>query len=335
MILDIVGLSKSRTIVELEFHRTDLLDPRRIANSNLRPLTQLRRVHFVNYRLITMHTVAKYLPSYLPDFEIVFTCGKPEIAELNGESGHGAILCYLFMWRMKRPIKFTGNLQYETRFGNMIEYYAGSTADDWYDFINRAYPEDDNWSQEDRELLRNANGGQFVLGSNAASLQEELSSCHLVMPGLCFPKARRNKHGAALYHLYLWRKYRPNSDQPGFEIAFTSRRPEIRELNGESWHGAVLCDLYLWRKNRPHKFIDNLLLDTRFRSYIEHYVSSNEDDWYEFVNRPYPSDSDEDHSLLRAFNGGSLVKGSNAAAFQECFSCELSMRGLCFPFPQS
>ena len=203
MILEVVSLSKSRTIIELEFHRTDLLGPQMIASSDFRPLTHLRRAHILNCRLISMHSVARYLPSFrskMPSFEIVFTYRKPETPERNGEPWHGAVLCYLFLWRHSRPNKFIESMLHDTRFRRYIENYVGSIADDWYQFGNRAYPTDSNWEEEDRELLRIFNGGSLASGSNAASLQEERTSCHLVMPGLCYPKARRNTGDSETCH---------------------------------------------------------------------------------------------------------------------------------------
>ena len=121
------------------------------------------------------------------------------------------------------------------------------------------------------------------------------------------------------------------SQYPSFQMVFTTMKLEINELNGESWHGAVWCDLYLWRKNRPWLFMEDLLHDIGFRSYIEHYVGSNADDWYESVNRPYLREGRDDDRLLNAFNRRPLVRGSNAAALQECSSCELEMPGICYP----
>ena len=143
MISEVVSLSKTRTIIELEFHRTDLLGPQMNASSDFRPLTHLRRVHFLNCRLISMYSVARYLPSFrskMLSFEIVFTWRRPEIPELNGESWHGAVLCYLFLWRHHRPNKFIESRLHDTRFRRYIEHHVGSSADDWYQFVNRAYP---------------------------------------------------------------------------------------------------------------------------------------------------------------------------------------------------
>ena len=155
--MEVVSLSKSVTIIELEFHRTDLLGPRMVASSDFRPLTQLRRVHFLNCRLISMHSVARSLPSFrskMPSFEIVFTDRKPEIDELRSESWHGAVLCHLFLWRHSRPNKFIESMLHDSRFRRYIEHYVGSSADDWYDFVNQPYPTDSNWEYADHELLR-------------------------------------------------------------------------------------------------------------------------------------------------------------------------------------
>ena len=115
----IVSLAKSRTIIEMEFHRTDMLSARMIAMSDLRPFTQVRRVHFLKCRFFTMDEVGCGLRSFRsnqPDFDIVFTPTRPEIRELYGESWHGAVLCYLFLWRHNRPNKFITNLLHDIRF---------------------------------------------------------------------------------------------------------------------------------------------------------------------------------------------------------------------------
>ena len=194
MIMQIAFLSRARNIVEIEFQGTDMLSPKMIATTELRPFVNLQRVHFLNCRQITMRSAANLLASFgqnKPSLEIVFTTKFPEINELNGESWHGAVLCDLFLWRHHQPEKFIKNLLKDTRFRHFIEFYACPRADDWYRFMYRDYPADNDWVQEDWDLMHILNKGRLVKGSNAAAAMT-CFQCQLLMPGLCFPKVRRN-----------------------------------------------------------------------------------------------------------------------------------------------
>lgn len=77
---------------------------------------------------------------------------------------------------------------------------TSSSADEWYDFVNRAQGDDD---AADLRLLTVYNDAPLVAGSNALAMQEECFGCELALPGLCYPKARRNTGFAEECHACL------------------------------------------------------------------------------------------------------------------------------------
>lgn len=75
------------------------------------------------------------------EFEVVFTTGRPELDMIKNVDWNGAILCDLHCWRACQPNEFINNLLYNTAFRDYIEYHTGSSADQWYNSINRSAEE--------------------------------------------------------------------------------------------------------------------------------------------------------------------------------------------------
>ena len=133
MLLSIVALSKSQKIVELELRGTDGISPRQMMDTDFRPFTHLKRVHFLNCRQVTMRSAGMYLFNLgekATKYEVIFTTGRPEIDALNNSDWRGAVLSDLYYWRAQQPNRFMDNLLHNTGSRDYIQYYTGSSGDD-------------------------------------------------------------------------------------------------------------------------------------------------------------------------------------------------------------
>ncbi len=121
--------------------------------------------------------------------------------------------------------------------------------------------------------------------------------------------------------------------QPNFQLLYTTEFPDVAAIRSEDHRGAVLASLYKWRNMKHPLLIENLVVNSRFRTFIGRYTRGKADDWYRFVVRDEDDDLAADKMLLEAYAGKTLVPGSNALTTRDipCGFCFEFYPGICYP----
>lgn len=195
-------IEKIREIVFLE---VDMLCADMMIETDLHPFTNLRQIQIIKCREFSMTRVAEQMTGFRHNgekFQVIYIY-YPQIYQpesLKGEDQRGAVVCGLFKWRDHRPELFIENLVSNEHFREFVQNATGSSADVWYEWMNRSQGDDDDadhtmWETYDRKNLQRS--------SHAASLHECGGGYAMEMPGICFPRsstARRNAGDYARCH---------------------------------------------------------------------------------------------------------------------------------------
>ena len=229
-----VGNNKIKEII---FSHMDMLPPANILGSRLRPFN-LQRVHFNYCREFTMQRTAHYLAHLelehgLP--RITFNYRQQNLNILKQSNERTGIVANMFTWRERKPHLLLANLVDNVKFREFIHKMTFISADKWFDFCRREANE-----TADLELLQQFSDERLVRGSKAATLQEPCISCGCVMPGLCFPKARRNTGVSESCHAYLI------DDDTFWRVSASKLVPSLRtdDVDDEWSYGDLTRDEY-------------------------------------------------------------------------------------------
>ncbi|CAF9927628.1 hypothetical protein IMSHALPRED_007257 [Imshaugia aleurites] len=128
----------------------------------------------------------------------------------------------------------------------------------------------------------------------------------------------------------------PRFTEPNIELLYNWTVPYNEQIKNVDRAGSVIASLYMWRAIKPEPLMQNLINNTRFRTFIDAWTGSSGDDWYQSVLRAQREDDGADRKLLDTYNGQPLVTGSSALRMREpeCRYCDLILPGLCYFKPR-
>ena len=191
VLYNLCQLKAVNKIKKLIFYNMDMLAPEMIALTRGQPF-ELKEIQFLKCREFTMQRAAECLQGFqigMGQLKITYLHEVPSLSWLKGTDVGGVVLSSMYYWRAHKSQPLIQNFKHNERFRSFVETLTSGSADEWYDFVNRDQGDDDD---ADLQLLNAYNTVPLVVGSNALNMQEKCFTCDLVMPGLCYPKARRN-----------------------------------------------------------------------------------------------------------------------------------------------